>query len=181
MKKIINLSLFAAIVVLALHSQGAHAWVQKISLERVFVGDNIRIHEVAIRCRIQKKQRIMRKRVSSNGPWCSIDIPNLCARSKVSAARQLCKLSASEFAAMANGEVEKPVVADATKESKSSVTAELTEAEQERDSKQDLLSEQMLIEEQRIEIAQRRIELTRREVGLKKKLSEMASATRRIN
>jgi len=167
MKNIINLSLLVCITALGLYADGAHAWVQKISLERVFVGENIRIHEVAVRCRVQKKPRIMRKQASNNGPWCSTDIPSLCAKSKISAARQLCKLNADEFTALANAEAENlttPVISDNSKD------------EQKADSKNDLLAEQMLIEEQRIEIAQRKIELTRREVALKKRLSEMADA-----
>lgn len=172
MKKIINLSLFAAAVLLAFYAQSANAWVQKISLERVFVGENVRVHEVAVRCRIQKKQRVMRKQVSSNGPWCSTDIPSLCSKSKISAARQLCKLNASEFTALASGKTEVPSSVASQSDSKvESSTAPKA------DSKQELLAEQMLIEEQRIEIAQKRIELTRREVGLKKKLSEMAIAS----
>ncbi len=172
MKKFINLSLFATAILLAFYTHSANAWVQKISLERVFVGENIRIHEVAVRCRIQKKQRIMRKQVSSNGPWCSTDIPSLCSKSKISAARQLCKLNASEFTALASGKAD--VATPAAQQSGSKVEGI---AEPKVDSKQDLLAEQMLIEEQRIEIAQKRIELTRREVGLKKKLSEMVVAS----
>jgi len=172
MKKIINLSLIAVSVLLALYADSANAWVQKISLERVFVGENIRVHEVAVRCRIQKKQRVMRKQVSSNGPWCSTDIPSLCSKSKISAARQLCKLNSTEFAALASGEAEVP--SSGKSQDNSNVK---TLAEPKTDSKQDLLAEQMLIEEQRIAIAQKRIELTRREVGLKKKLTEMAVAS----
>lgn len=172
MKKIINLSWFSTVVFLALYAQSADAWVQKISLERVFVGENIRIHEVAVRCRIQKKERVMRKQVSSNGPWCSTDIPSLCSNSKVSAARELCKLNASEFEAIASGKAEAP--SSLAEKSDSKVEAA---SEPKADSRKDLLAEQMLIEEQRIEIAQKRIELTRREVGLKKKLSEMALAS----
>ena len=172
MKKIINLSLFSTVVLLALYAQSADAWVRKISLARVFVGENIRVHEVAVRCRVQKKQRVMRKEVSSNGPWCSTDIPSLCSKSKVTAARRLCKLNASEFEAMAKGKAE----AASSLAQKSDLKVEAV-SELKADSKKNLLAEQMLIEEQRIEIEQKRIELTRREVGLKKKLSEMAVAS----
>ena len=172
MKKIINLSLFSTAVFLALYAQSADAWVQKISLERVFVGENIRVHEVAVRCRIQKKQRVMRKEVSNNGPWCSTDIPGLCSNSKVTAARQLCKLNASEFEAIASGKAEAPSSVAQKSDSKLE-----TVTESKADTRKDLLAEQMLIEEQRIEIAQKRIELTRREVGLKKQLSEMVVAS----
>lgn len=172
MKKIINMSLlFTTTVLLVLYAQNANAWVQKISLERVFVGENIRVHEVSVRCRIQKQQRVMRKQVSSNGPWCSIDIPSLCSNSKVTAARQLCKLNSSEFGAIVSGKTEASSVAQKNDSKLEALSKSKV------DSKQDLLAEQMLIEEQRIEIAQKRIELTRREVRLKKQLSELAVAS----
>jgi len=154
-----------ALVLMA--SDSASAWVRNISLERAFVGENIRLHEVQVRCRIEKKTRALRKIVSSNSSWCSVDVPSLCSRSKVAAARKMGKLNASEFRELAVSAQSQSVAGE--------VSAIQVVDEPEIDDADSLKEEQLLIEEQRIEIEQRRIELTRREVGLKKELNEISS------
>jgi len=155
-------------ITILIGANGANAWVKNISLERVFVGDTIRVHEVEVRCRIEKNTRPLRKVFSSNGPWCSVDVPDLCARAKISAARKLCKLNATEFKELVASVKQKP-----TSEELASVEVEQIS---EVDSIAQLKEEQLLIEGQRIEIEQRRIELTRQEVDLRKKLNEIDSA-----
>ena len=150
-------------------TNGAGAWVKNISLERVFVGESIRVHEVQVRCRIEKNTRTLRKNITSGGQWCSVDVPDLCARAKVSAARKMCKLNASEYKDLiakseSGGVSSEPALADVT-DSVNTLS----------DDANSLKEEQLLIEEQRIEIEQRRIELTRREVGLRKQLTELGN------
>lgn len=149
----------------------ASAWVKDISLERVFVGDNVRIRQVDVKCRIEQKPRALRQVESSNGPWCSIDLPELCADKKIVAARMLCSYSASEFRQMvvsgnndfSDGTVVEKSVAPNAKGGRENVKSEL-------------LQEKMHIEERRIQIEQRRIELSRKEISLKKKLTTMIEA-----
>jgi len=174
-------------VILFVSSNSVLAWVKNISLERVFVGDTLRVHEVEVRCRIEKKTRTLRKVVSENSPWCSVDVPSMCSKAKIAAARELCKLSASEYkaiveetaiAAATGDSVPKPVESEASGEAvidQSNNKASASEAvnSTNSDSRDELKAEQLLIEEQRIEIEQRRIELTRREVSLRKELNQI--------
>lgn len=169
-KNTINLSLrvISSVLLLAFTTMPAFAWVKDISLERVFVGDNIRVHQVDVKCRIVKSPRSLRRVVSSKGPWCSIDLPELCAENKIVAARKLCGYSATEFRDMiASGynDFNDDSVAEKSAASKAKRRPE--------DIKSELLEEKMLIEERRIQIEQRRIELSRREISLKKKLTSM--------
>jgi hypothetical protein len=171
MKKFtINLSLKAisSVLLLAFTTMPAFAWVKNISLERVFVGDNIRIHQVDVKCRIEQKPRALRHVESTNGPWCSVDVPELCADKKIVAARKLCGYSASEFRQMAasgnnnfsDGSAVEPSAAAKVKSNLENVKSER-------------LQEKKHLEERLIQIEQRRIELSRREISLKKKLTSM--------
>jgi hypothetical protein len=171
MKKLTkNMSLRAisSVLLLAFTTMPASAWVKDISLERLFVGENVRIHQVDVKCRIVQSPRSLRRVVSSKGPWCSVDLPELCADKKIVAARKLCSYSASEFreliASGASSFDDDPVVKK---------TATVNEKSKVENTKNDLLQEKMLIEERRIQIEQRRIELSRREISLKKKLTSM--------
>lgn len=138
----------------------AMASVKSISLERTFVGDNIRVLEVAVKCRFDKGQRKLRKISSTSNPWCSIDLPEVCAVRKVMAAREICQYSRTEFQDLL-----------ANKKSKKN-----NEKPTLKESADDLIQEKMFIEEQRIRIAQLRIELKRKELTLRKALSENPSS-----
>lgn len=171
MKKIIissSLKIMSSVLLLAFTTTPATAWVKGISLERVFVGDNIRIRQVDVKCRIERKPRALRQVESTNGPWCSIDVPELCADKKFVAARKLCSYGASEFRQMAASE--QTSFNDGSLINK----AEEPSAKSNRDDiAGELLQEKMLIEERRIQIEQRRIELSRKEISLRKKLASM--------
>ena len=136
----------------------ASAWVKSISLERTFVGENIRVLEVAVKCKLDNSKRKLRKIVSESKSWCSVDLPSLCSNRKVTAARELCRLSRQEFQQMIAGEG--AAIKQGFVESKEQETAN-----QLRDN---LIQEKMLIEEQRIQIAQQTIELNRKELELKR-------------
>jgi len=169
--KTVTQILFYAVVstVLLGISNPAYSWVKDISLERVFVGENKRVHEVAVKCRIERKPRSLRKLVSSDGDWCSTELPELCAEQKIAAARKLCSYTASEFRELvvAGGlNQSTPAALQNASVGAADVTTVVA-------SKAELLQEQMLVEERRIRIEQRRIELSRREVALKKELTLM--------
>jgi len=163
-----SLKIISSVLVFAFATTPASAWVKGISLERVFVGDNIRIRQVDVKCRIERKPRALRQVESTNGPWCSIDVPELCADKKFVAARKLCSYNASEFRQMAvsgeNNFIDGSVLNKAEAPSPKSNPEDIAG---------DLLQEKMLIEERRIQIEQRRIELSRKEISLRKKLASM--------
>lgn len=155
MKLFLKIVILISLIITALP---AMASVRSISLERTFVGENIRVLEVAVKCKLGKGKRKLRKVVSESKPWCSVDLPDVCADRKVVAAREICQYSGTEFQELL-----------ATKKSKVDKVIALKE------SPDDLIQEKMLIEEQRIRIAQLRIELKRKELALRKKLSENSS------
>lgn len=152
---------FFVLTLLMILALPASAWVKSISLERTFVGDDIRVLEVAVKCKLDNSERKLRKITSENKSWCSVDLPNLCSNRKVTAARELCRLSRKEFQQLVSGE--------AKLEAQASIQGDVQETEQQK--KGDLMQEKMLIEEQRIQIAQQKIELSRKELELKRRLS----------
>lgn len=155
------------LVLLGLQVSPALAWVKSVSLERTFVGDNIRILEVAVKCKLDNADRKLRKIVSKNKDWCSVDVPSICSERKVMAAREVCQYSRAEFQALVdNKDTPKPVAA----KSAVSKTSPQKSAVGTGQSKDELMQEKMLIEEQRIKIAQLKIELSRKELALKKQL-----------
>jgi hypothetical protein len=159
------------LTLLGLQASPAMAWVKSVSLERTFVGDNIRVLEVAVKCKLDNADRKLRKVVSSSKDWCSIDVPSICSERKVMAAREVCQYSRAEFQELIDSKG-KPVskVASPSKPAVAKVSPKKA-AIGTGQSKDDLMQEKMLIEEQRIKIAQLQIELSRKELALKKELT----------
>jgi hypothetical protein len=156
------------LILLGLQVSPALAWVKSVSLERTFVGNNIRILEVAVKCKLDNADRKLRKVVSSNKDWCSVDVPSICSDRKVMAAREVCQYSRAEFQALIDNKgAPKPAAAKSVVAKVSPQKAAIGSGQ----SKDDLMQEKMLIEEQRIKIAQLQIELSRKELALKKQLS----------
>ena len=148
------------------------AWVKSVSLERTFVGENIRVLEVEVSCKTYRDARRLRQVVSADGPWCSVDVPDMCADKKIQLARQICDLDPEQYAAIAAAK--KADVNSASVTTKSAQNAGSGEASAQEDSQENLLQEKMLIEEQRIQLEQKRLELRKKEVALEKQLSEIS-------
>lgn len=149
------------------------AWVQSVSLERTFVGKNIRLLEVEVNCKFYNKARRLRKVVSENKPWCSVDLPSMCATRKIVLAREVCDFNPEEFDALIAAEKAGTKPAPALAKSAEKIKASETAAN--ANSSENLLQEQMVVEEQRIKLEQRRLELRKKEIALKKQLSDLAN------
>ncbi len=154
----------------------ASAKVRTVSLERNVVENGKRYYEVSLKCTGDPESRDIR-RPARAAKWCSVDVEDLCYSSKYALARNICKHDAGSFAALG-----KPAATDQSPEPTDQITESgvVQGAEQESetqrvaDLKKELLLEQILIEEQRIQLEQRRLELVKRELSLKKSLTSRA-------
>lgn len=150
----------------------AQAWVKSISIEKKFVGDNIRILEVAVKCNVDKTERKLRKNLTEKTDWCSVDLPNVCSSRKVKAAREICQYSRDEYRQLiADNKAESGSTPKAISQSSSSNNSNLS-VDEKLDTNQELMQEKILIEEQRIKIAQLQLELKRKELQLRSQLVE---------
>lgn len=148
----------------------ASAKVRTVSLERTFVGENIRVLEVEVSCIAVRKGRRLRKIVSENGPWCAVDLPDMCATKKYTLARQVCELKSKDFNALVESRKSKVNTASASSNTSQKMASDTRSGESEN--VVSLLQEKMLIEEQRIQLEQKRLELRKKELELEKQLSE---------
>lgn len=137
------------------------AEVKSMSLGKFKDVDGRRYWEVAVTCKGEPNEKLIRRSIGQRTPWCSVDDASLCDRTKSNLSKKICTSN---------------TIAEATPAAASTSPAEEIEpAEQstalsatDEARKTELLREQVQIEEQRILIEQKRLELIQDELALKK-------------
>lgn len=170
---LVGLSMFTPVIV------GAAA-VQSTSPE-VFQDVDQGYWQVSIQCEGIETQKSMRRRIDQD-QWCSTTEPNVCDDDKFSLSQRLCS---DNFGTSTNNvnnsnsalvdQNKQSAIGAGTSVSKNTVdvisslggNTEVISVKQM--SREDLLKEQMLIEEQRILVKQKQLELRRRELSLQKR------------
>ncbi len=138
----------------------ASAEVGGLSLEREKVAGVQRYLEVTVTCSDGNEVTRIRKSTKHGAKWCSVDEAGSCDKSKYTLARELCASSGGELGFLAAEGSQSDERAASLNDQRAVLKTSIR--------KRELLAEQMLIEEQRISIEQRRLELVELELSLKR-------------
>ncbi len=153
-------------------SLSASGAVKRVSLEKTRWDGKNRYLDVSLLCVGDEEPRLIRRPVRASGKWCSVDVGSMCHRSKYTLARAVCKIDAPRFAKLAGRQQETTTKAETPAE----VAVTGVENNTFEDKRTELLKEQMLIEQQRIQIEQRRLKLVAEELALRKSLNLAANS-----
>ncbi len=161
-------------------SSNAFAGVKRVSLEKTRWDGQNRYLDVTLTCSGDDQPRLIRRPAKSSAKWCAVSVGSLCHRSKYTLARAVCKYDAEKFASLRNRNKTSGVaLSDQKQETQDAAVAAVEKEDSSSSNEQkrtELLREQMLIEEQRIDIEQRRLRLIAEEIELKKTLNTLAAA-----
>lgn len=173
----------------AAFSFSAIAEVRSMSIERTKVVGGESLNQVSVRCGNDSNPRFMVRPSEQLAQWCSVEVKGLCNKSKYRLATALCKYNSKGFRSLAaksqttKSQTAKPQKSTsgtaAVKEQPQQESIEKPKADKAQglaDIIADLHRELILIEEQRIQIEQRRLELVNLEIQLKKGQSLVAGA-----
>lgn len=168
MKNLSELVVTSTLVVMSygMYSEASYARVESILLEKVVSKGDQKFSQVAVKCAGKVKKRRMLKESISSAAWCAESNTGQCSYNKYELARAMCEnkaqvaiLNKQPSPAILKTTNEKPAEADSLESPNSSIQTTRID---------DLLSEQIIIEEQRILIEQKRLELSKQEIDLKR-------------
>ena len=143
----------------------ASAELEGMSLERDKVRGITRFSEVSVRCVGSDAVKTIRRTSKHGAPWCAAGDNGVCDKSKFLMATRVCEQAPSLAADELKGGTHTTSLLSAN----DGVNTELQHTRRSQ-----LLQEQLLIEEQRIQLEERRIELVRQELQLRRTLAAVA-------